>query len=211
MTLYLISIFFLFVVVLNVGFLHCLSEFWEDRSKGGSQLNCLFWLIIHNCSMILTTLLSLQLIYIPSASPLLSPLQVKRCYHLSTTTFIRSSPLCLIRSVFWKSFSSSFPFFLINGFPYHFGSSRAAEWWSLFLALWIMILPFLSFQPFVPLSMSWSCLNQPFQVLKMEVIKFISGLIVTCFQQIWGALHQWAGETKVLRGCCSSFSIDSMI
>ena len=75
-----------------------------------------------------------------------------------------------------------------------------------------MIIPFLSCEPFVPLSMSWSCLDRPFQVSRMEVIKFISGLIAVafssfgCFESV-GSGDKGASTSDV----APSFSIDSMI
>lgn len=157
-----------------------------------------------------------RLLSFPSASPILSSLQMKRCYHLSTPTFIRSSPLSDgIRSAFSNVFSSGFPFFLIHEFLFQTGRWRAAEyrmWWILFLALRIIILPFLSCQPFAPLSMSWSCLNQPLQVSRMEVIKFISGLIAVAFSS-FGCFELVGSEDKgsSRSDVAPSFSIDSMI
>lgn len=86
------------------------------------------------------------------------------------------------------------------------------EWWKLFLALWIMIIPFLSCEPFVPLSMSWSCLRRPFQVSRMEVVKFISGWIAVAFSSFGCFESVGSGEKGASTfDVAPSFSINLMI
>lgn len=192
------------------------TVFWSLEkigSEGGSQLGCLCWL--YTCTMVLRTLLSLQIIVRPFSFsyPVTSAnekvLPPVHCHFHSIFTFAWWNSKCMFNC-----------FLPVSRFSWSMNLSsklggqeqQNIEWWKLFLSLWIMIIPFLSCEPFVPLSMSWSCLRRPFQVSRMEVVKFISGLIAVafssfgCFESV-GSGDKGASTFDV----APSFSINLMI